>query len=230
MKMKFLAFILLIIIFLVGCGTTTNKDLINQENYKRSAKKVKGNKVTSEAFLFDAKLRQHGKPTSVRLSFFQTDSVIAIAGKGYLGKGALKGWMTDDSILVIFPTMDEYLYESIDNLFSSFNCSGDIPKFQLMSLFSTLPDQFLNANDAHVEIINSDPKRPKYLLKFPYCTWQIEISYDLRKNGYRVKKFLFDDGEGTTLSGNRREYKKSSKIPLKRFQVEITPTMSRIIP
>ena len=217
--------ILVVSVFLVGCGTSTQKDIITPEK-----KKKRSNKIKAEAYLFDAKIRQHGKPTSVRLSFFQTDSVIAIAGKGYLGKGALKGWMNDDSILVVFPTMDEYLYESIDNLFSSFNCSGDIPKFQLMSLFSSLPDDFLDANDAHIEKISTNPKQPQYILSFPYCSWNIDITYDLRKNGYRIKKFLFDDGEGTTLSGNRREYKMNSKIPPKRFQVKIRSAMSRIIP
>ncbi len=208
-----------------GCGATYNKQ-INQEVEIAQPK----DKIEVEAYLFDAKLKQKGKPTSVRLFFFQTDSVIAIGGKGYLGKGALKGWMNNDSILMIFPTMKEYLYEPIYNLFSSFNCSGDIPKFPIMSLFSELPDKFLDSEDIYIEKIGSNAKRPQYVLSFPYCSWKIKITYDLKKRGYRIRKFMFDDGEGNILRGNRREYKPTSKVRRSRFEVEITPFMNRIIP
>ncbi len=224
--MKILFSILLLISYLIGCGATYQTDTVPTEQKR----KKKSDKIKAEAYLFDAKLKQHGKPTSVRLFFYQTDSIIAIGGKGYLGKGALKGWMTNDSILVTFPTLKEYLYESVDDLFASFNCSGEIPKFNLMTLFTTLPDETYEFAFAEVTILKADAKRPKYKISFPNCKWKLIITYDKRPKGYRIRNFSFRDGEGTTLTGKRREYKGNSKVPFKHFETEISPTMYRIIP
>ena len=220
--------LLLITLFLsnIGCGTTYQNDIIPKEQKKKS----RSEKVRTEAYLFDAKLKQNGKPTSVRLFFYQTDSVIAIGGKGYLGKGALKGWMTNDSILVTFPTLREYLYESIDDLFASFNCTGDIPKFNLMTLFTTLPDESHELAFAEVTMLKADVKRPKYRISFPNCKWKLVITYDKKRSGYRIRNFTFRDGAGTSLTAKRREYKGNSNVPLSRFQTDILPAMSRIIP
>ena len=214
------------ILLFFGCGVAYQK----QTEYNETTKRKKDNKVKVEAYLFDAKLKQNGKPTSVRLFFYQTDSVIAIGGKGYLGKGALKGWMTNDSVLVTFPTRHEYLYESVDDLFSSFNCSGEIPKFNLLTLFTTLPDETYEFDFADVMMLNADIKRPKYRISFPNCKWKLVITYDKKQKGYRIRNFTFRDGEGTTLSGKRREYKVKSKVPKNRFETEITASMTRIIP
>lgn len=226
MKRTLALFILIILSMLLsGCGAS-HKQIISQESKNAKA----SDKVTVEAYLFDAKLKQKGKPTSVRLFFFQTDSVIAIGGKGYLGKGALKGWMNNDSILVTFPTLQEYLYESIDDLFASFSCTGEIPKLHLMSLFSSLPDEILTLDDAIITKLSDNTKRPEYQIRFPNCPWQIDITYHLKKKGYRIRNFVFDDGEGTTLQGKLREYKDNSTVPKSRFLSEINPDMTRIIP
>ncbi len=115
-----------------GCGSSRKGALVGDEaNWQ--------GKVEVEAYLFDAKLRRDNKPTSVRLEFFHTDSVIAFAGRGYLGKGALKGRLTEDSLEVYFPTTDEFVKEAAADLMSSFDCAGDIGSFNLMALFNSLP-------------------------------------------------------------------------------------------
>ena len=219
--------LLIILVFLCsGCATVSQT-----QNNSEETKRFKNNKkVSVEAYLFDAKLKQHGKPTSVRLFFYQTDSVIAIGGKGYLGKGALKGWINNDSILVTFPTLREYLHESIEDLFASFSCESSIPKFNLMSLFTMLPDESDDFAFADVTMLQADSKRPQYRIQFPHCKWKIKVTYDKKSKGYRIRNFTFNDGQGTSLTGKRREYKGKSKVSQNKFEAEISAGMSRIIP
>ena len=210
---------------IISSCTTTHTGNISEERSQEEDIKIE-----VEAYLFDAKLRQDGKPTSVRLFFYQTDSIIAIGGKGYLGKGALKGWVNNDSLCVIFPTMNEYVYESIDDMFSSFSCSGEIPKFNLTALFKSLPDETDQFAFAEITTLDADADRPRFRIKFPGCKWKINVTYDKQDAGYRIRNFNFNDGAGNSLNGKRREYKASSQVSLSQFEVEIDDSMNRIIP
>jgi len=189
-------------------------------------------KVNADAYLFDAKVIQNGKPTSVRLYFYQTDSIIGIGGRGYLGKGALKGWITADSIKVLFPTTKEYLYESVSDLFSSFDCADEIPEFELMSLFSVLPDKLFKDSIITVNRIDdgTDEKRREYTITIDGCIWNLYIRYDYRDDHFVIRNFEFDDGKSTTLSGNRREYKSDQNIKLAKFKAPLSSEYIRIIP
>ena len=224
---KFIQFSLFVIFLSLqyGCSVAPYSGDTSETNYTQE-----DSKVEVEAYLIDAKLKQKGKPTSVRLFFYQTDSVIAIGGKGYLGKGALKGWVNDDSILVVFPTMDEFLYESIDDLFASFNCTGEIPKFNFMALFKSLPDETDQLAFADITTLDADSDRPRFRIKFPNCKWKINITYDKQDAGYRIRNFNFNDGEGNSLNGKRREYKSNSEVSHNQFEVEVGAFMNRIIP
>ncbi len=96
--------------------------------------------VQVEAYLFDAVVLRGQKRNTFRLDVYQTDSIMALTGRGYLGKGALKGWMTRDSIKVLFPATNEYLYETIPALIGSIACLGDTAEINMFALFSALPD------------------------------------------------------------------------------------------
>lgn len=212
------------LILLNGCASTRQ----TQSTVKQEVKPDE--KIGVEAYLFDAKLNKDGTRTSVRLYFFQTDSVIAISGRGYLGKGALKGWLTDDSLYVYFPSTNEYLYEAVNDLFGSFDCSDELPLFHLMALFSQLPDEVIEDVNASVVINNDNEKRPKYEIQFLHCPWKIEITYDLQDKGFRIRNFTFDDGNETSLQSNRREYKESREVKTARFESMSSSDMTRIIP
>lgn len=224
MKSLFSLFLLFCFYFVIGCGGAYDTPPAEERP------QIDNGKINVEAYLFDAKIKQDGKPTTVRLFFFQTDSVIAIGGKGYLGKGALKGWLTEDSIKVFFPSTNEYVYESIGDLFSSFDCSGKLPKFDLMALFSNTPDQVLNDIEISIIKMNESKNRPKYQISFLNCPWNIEITYDRQEKGYRIRNFEFTDGNKTTLLAKRREYHDNREVKLSRFHIKTKPGSYRIIP
>ena len=93
-----------------GCGTSTNN--LSEEQSKLDMEQT----ITADAYLYDAKAYDEGKPRSVRLSFYQTDSALFVSGKGYLGKGALKGEIKKTVSIFYFPTTNEYFKGSLWSL------------------------------------------------------------------------------------------------------------------
>jgi hypothetical protein len=162
-------------------------------------------KIPVEAYLFDAKIRRDGKVNSFRLEIFQTDSLLGLSGRGYLGKGALKGWLGHDSLKVYFPTVNEFVYESVGDLLRSFDCSFDMPDIDLLSLFTRLPDDALFDVRLTVESDYSNHKRPEFVVFVSDCPWRIELQYDERKPGWRIRSFYFLDGNGSRPTAQRRE-------------------------
>lgn len=183
-----------------------------------------------EAYLFDAKLRRQGKPTSFRLEIFQTDSVIALGGRAYLGKGALKGLLTTDSLEVYFPSSNEYLYELLSDLFATAECTHAALKLSLLHLFTSLPDSLAEMEEVSIASDYTDRKRPGYLISFPDCSWVIELTYDRRETGWRIRNFKFDNGNDITLKAKRRTYKKKAQVPYSKFQLVLPDGATRITP
>ncbi|KAA3631413.1 MAG: hypothetical protein DWP97_13230 [Calditrichaeota bacterium] len=223
--LKLIPFVISLFVILSGCSGGY-QSIAEEESIENNIK------INADAYLFDAKVIQNGKPTSVRLYFYQTDSIIGIGGRGYLGKGALKGWITADSIKVMFPTTKEYLFESVSDLFSSFACADDIPEFELMSLFSVLPDRLFADSIITVNRVDddTDDKRREYMITIEGCLWNLYLRYDYRDDRFVIRNFEFDDGKTTTLSGKRREYKTDQNIKLAKFKVPLSPEYIRIIP
>jgi hypothetical protein len=215
---------LLLSLFLHGCGAGYRK-----EGPDVGSTAYLHHDVTVEAYLFDAKLRRHKKPTSVRLEFYHTDSVIAVAGRAYLGKGALRGRLTADSLIVYFPTTDEYVIESVADLLGSLECSAPLPDMSLLELFANLPDSVLTEKGFKIVSDTSDRLHPGYELSFEGCRWNIRLTYALQREGWRVKEFAFDDGAGVTLKGKRRTYKREATVKAGKFKVPIKAGSTRII-
>jgi len=187
-------------------------------------------KIEVEAYLFDAKLRRQRKPTSFRLEIFQTDSVIALGGRAYLGKGALKGLLTTDSLEVYFPSSNEYLYESLRDLFATAECANSMPKLNLLHLFTSPPDSLAEMEEVSVASDYTNRKRPEYVISFPDCSWMIELTYDRHEAGWRIRDFKFDNGNDITLKAKRRTYKKKAQVPDSKFQLVAPDGATRITP
>jgi len=187
-------------------------------------------KIEVEAYLFDAKLRRRGKPTSFRLEIFQTDSVIALGGRAYLGKGALKGLLTTDSLEVYFPSSNEYLYESLRDLFATAECANSTPKLNLLHLFTSPPDSLVEMEGMSVASDYTNRQRPEYVISLPDCPWRIELTYDQREAGWRIRDFKFDNGNDITLKAKRRTYKKKAQVPYNKFRLVAPDGVTRITP
>lgn len=206
-----------------GCGGGYN-DMAGEESTNYEVYDI-----IADAYLYDAKLIRQGKPTSVRLYLFQTDSLIAIGGRGYLGKGALKGQLTKDSLLIYFPTTHEYVRESVTDLFTSFSCASEIPEINIFQFFNQLPDSMLTEK-TFTTVKDSADDEIIYRVTVKGCPWKLEVEYDISDDRPLISRFLFFDGTETELKGKLREFKSERDIKSSRFQVVIPDGSFKIIP
>ncbi|MEW5795981.1 MAG: hypothetical protein AB1772_06430 [Candidatus Zixiibacteriota bacterium] len=188
--------------------------------------------VVADALSFNARLWREGKPTSFKLELYVTDSVVGLSGRGYLGKGALKGWLTGDSIKVFFPGTNEYLYESLDQVAHKTDCPVTVTGLNLLGLATTPPDSAALAN----RILVTTDNRRQNRLEFDIgptdtsCVWQVNLIYDREKSGWSVRDFRFVSGDELVLKATRERYRQGVRVPRKRFEVVIPPDATRITP
>ena len=197
-----------------------------------AAAESREHKITATAYSFNARLWRDGKPTTFKLELYQTDSILGLAGRGYLGKGALKGWLRSDSIKVYFPSTDEYLYESLADLAATSTCPLPLAGLDILQLLSTLPDSLTYGADLAVSSDYSDENRPRFRVSAAdtACQWLVEIRYDRHESSWRVRQFEFDNGRDIRLRAVRERHRSRAAVPAERFEVALPPGAARIIP
>ena len=189
---------------------------------------VLSQKIPAEAYLFDAVLRRRGKTTSFRLEMYATDSAIGLAGRGYLGKGALRGVARRDSLLVYFPSTNEYVDNSYQSLLSTSDCNLELRLFDPVRFMFTLPDSVTMDSVVRMNVEVRESNRRTYMVHTDACAWKLTLSYDQRPAGWRPVELRYDDGHGTTLVATRREYQASTRVPASRFSFSFPPDAARI--
>ncbi|UCC45490.1 MAG: hypothetical protein JSU65_06105 [Candidatus Zixiibacteriota bacterium] len=216
----------LLLIAAAGCGPGYTPR-VDQE---RSTEELEPEKIRADAFLYDARLWRKGKPTSVRLELYQTDTLIALAGRAYLGKGALKGRLTTDSLLLYFPTRDEYVYEAVEDIATGTDCPFSLGDLSLGDLLQNLPDSL--PTNSSIEMLSdySNRNKPEFRIFRPLCDWEINLTYDRKKGRFLLRKFEFTDGKQLRLKATRREFRQAARVPVRRFDVEIPSRAMRILP
>ncbi|MBU8933793.1 MAG: hypothetical protein KOO62_07275 [candidate division Zixibacteria bacterium] len=195
---------------------------------RESASGGKVDKIRAEAWLFDARVWREGKPTSFRLEVYRTDSVTALSGRGYLGKGAMKGTIRDDRLYVYFPRTNEYLDESAGSLLDAMGCSDLSPRVDILALLTDVPDSVDGLENVQVTASYLDSEQPSFVMYSRGCPWQLDLKYDRRKVGWRLKAFEFNSGDGVRLKVKRRTLKPRARVPAKRFQTTHSPDARRI--
>jgi hypothetical protein len=174
-------------------------------------------KVTVEAYLFDAVLRRQGKTNSFRLEMYATDSTIGLAGRGYLGKGALSGVASRDSLKVYFPSTNEFVDDSYSSVMSTGECAPTLPKFDPVKLMYVTPDSLELDSSLRLERISSENDRRVFSVRANFCSWALELTYGRIGDGWRPVQLKYDDGRGTTLTALRREYQPRARVQTSRF-------------
>ncbi len=223
--MKIIRIFVLILISVILVSCSSGRKIQSGED---AASHLNLPDVQVEAYLFDVKLRRNGKPTTVRLDLYQTDSVVAMYGRGYFNKGAFRGRITDDSMLIYFPSTNEFLNESIENLFLSFDCESELIGINLLGYFISPPDSAHTSENLNVETIEESGDVKQLMISSKSCKWRLLLGYRKEKNGWRLELFEFDDSDNVTLKGSRRQYKDKAAVSGDRFHIRIKPAALKI--
>lgn len=194
------------------------------------AKKKSSSKIEVQAFLYDAKFLLNGTRRSVRLEVFKDSGRVALSGRGYLGKTALKGWMSADTLLVYFPGSNEYIYESTASLLASSTCLVSQPSVDFPALFSALAPGILPSPEFRVVAI--DDEESNYSVRSEGCDWEIGLIYKTDKRGCRLKTIRYDAtlDQSLELQAKLRTFRASAKVKASRFEVRIPDDALRITP
>lgn len=184
----------------------------------------------AEAYSFNARLKRDGKPTTIKLELYHADTVIGLAGRAYLGKGALKGRLTADSLVVYFPSTNEYVSEALADLGNASDCPVPLSQLRLLDLFRLLPDSAGLPSEVTAAGNYQDEDEPRFVVFVEDCPWQVELEYRRRDPGWRPKKFEFDDGDRISLRAELERYKAEAGVKNQRFVVRIPPDATRLIP
>lgn len=187
--------------------------------------------VLADAYLFDCKVYRRGKPTTVRLEVFSTDSITALGGRAYLGKGALKGILTPNRLTLYFPTRNEYVDQPVEEAVTSSDCPIRPGDFGLSDLLSRRPDSL--GFGAGIQVVRRNPtetSRPEFAVFDEACSWRLELTYDRQGAGWRLARLEFSDGADLRVLAKRRRFKARANVQAGKFQVEIPAGAVRVSP
>lgn len=217
-------FITVVSAFVCSCGPKVSQISVGEEGTKASAAKV-----PVEAYLFDAVLKKDGKTTSFRLEMYATDSAVALAGRGYLGKGALRGVMGMGSLQVYFPTTNEYVHETYGSLLSDTTCNLILTQFDPVRFMFMLPDSIEIDSLITIDKVKRGQNELEYSVSAD-CGWRLTLVYDMRPSGWRPVALMYTDGKETSLRAVRREYRPGAKVPMSKFAFSFPPDAHRLTP
>ena len=215
---------LALLAMLVGCASVYQ----GADGEGERVGKSEGGEVTADAYLFDTKTYRDGKLTSVRLEIFWTDSVMALGGRAYLGKGALKGRLTRDSLTIYFPTRKEYLDKPIHEALTSSDCPFSLGALDVLDLFGSVPDSNSFADDISLVSDYQKTDRPVFTISRGGCDWRLKLEYDYKSGTPRIRQFEFENGDRFRLRANRREFKSNRRVKVSKFEINIPSQAVRI--
>mgnify|MGYP001097732997 CR=1 FL=1 len=218
-------FFVLLIGLLGACGGPRYRAAESSSRDSDSEKRVR-----VEAYSFNSRLWRDGKPTTFKLEVYQTDTLLGLSGKGYLGKGALKGRLTADSLEIYFPSSNEYVYEALKDLLSGGDCTVPLADMNILTLFSNLPDSIALDPSLRIKSNYEDSDRPEFFVTQENCPWEIYVEYDLEAPGWRIREFEFTDGKETRLRGRIDRYKSATSVKIGRMRVTPPPGAVRVSP
>lgn len=216
------------LLMFLACSPASRKRGVSPEiNIAQDLPEGKG-----DAYLYDLKIYREGKKNSVRLDVYRNRDSLSFFARGYLGKGVLKGLVTDGMILAYFPTEGEYFTGEIEELINN-GCFGELAfEKMLIDLFGTTPDrlEYYYVN-FYLMTLKDKTDKKKFRLRSKVCPEQMELEYDLKENRFLLEKVVYTvDDDSFKLTAERRKYRLNIDIPGEKFKIDIPSSAARISP
>ena len=240
--------IILVTAVVIGCAPTPPLDEAAVSAY-RQVKHARAEQLHSAAYLIDVRINDQGNKYSVTTELYVAGDSVGFYGRGYLGRGAFKGRIIDDTATIYFEREQEYFSAGADQLRSDADCArpGEVVLY-LMSLLSGRDDassekkvnrsgrrladslgRFLRT----VELTGDKYQLPKSeMLVDSTCRDSITISYDSRGSSfpyYQPRSILYrNDRYDFRVKGFVREQRYNVPLSPAKFQLIIPPTAARV--
>jgi len=184
-----------------------------------------------DAYQFDCKMYRKGKKNTVRLEIFRSGDMLSIFARGYLGKGVMKAIINPDSILVYFPTSNEYYSGKLEDLIGG-KCAGSmIYEEVLIKLFMMTPPELEKSYEGfYVNVIKQNKKRQEFQLNSKVCEESIELGYRLYGRRFILDDIEYENEVGTfKFIASNRKARLDIDIPESKLDLKIPENSIRII-
>ncbi|PKK84919.1 MAG: hypothetical protein CVT49_01830 [candidate division Zixibacteria bacterium HGW-Zixibacteria-1] len=183
-----------------------------------------------DAFLYDVKIYREGKKNSVRLDVYRTGDRLAIFARGYLGKGVLKGLVLPDSIIIYFPTENEFYSGKLNELISKSCSEKNNLERMLIDLFVKRPVEIdYSMTDFYVSILSDKGKKQQFRLESTSCAESAELQYDFLESRFILEKIDFSNrDESFRFKAERRKQRLNVNIPAEKLDLSIPDDAVRI--
>ncbi len=183
-----------------------------------------------DAYLFDVKIFQKGKKNSIRLDIYRSGDSLALFARGYLGKGVLKGIIFPESLLVYFPTENEFYSGNIIDVING-ECAESFPFEKIIvDLFRKTPPEIEEVyGNFYINIKKETGREREYELASKKCPESIDIKYDYEEDRFIPVKAEYKSNDGSfKLKMSRRKQRLNIEIPDEKFSLDIPATAVRI--
>jgi hypothetical protein len=154
----------------------------------------------SAAYLIDLRVDDHGRKFSVTTEVYFSGDSVGFYGRGYLGKGAFRGHIIDDTVTMYFAGENEYYSAPMAQIGADAGCAapGEVLLFALSLLSGS--ERAITGGGA----IHSDPGE----ISFADGRYQRRISLDA--SGFPESETLVDPDCGDSIAirydGNNRRF------------------------
>lgn len=200
------------LVALIGCGSGRSGALKPLEQIGA----IVEDKIVCDAYLYDVKHVQDGKPTSIRLDCYRIDSVMGFAGRGYLGKGAFRGRVTVDSLCIYFPSTNEFVYDAVTGVLDGEHCLNAIHT-ALREIVRVPP----------MDSLAVDSESGLLARTFgPPC--ESRLLYRLNETRLRLERFRISGAQQGSITGTLRESRSRVKVERRRIEIEIPESAVRL--
>jgi hypothetical protein len=204
-------------------------------------KKVRSSPVDAEmvllegkgdAYLFDVNMRRHGKKNSVRLDVYRSGDSLSLFARGYLGKGVMKGLVTTDSLIVYFPTENQYYAGRVVDLLEKSCAEAFAFERTIVDLFVKRPVELeYSLSSFYLTILKDEGDEQKYRLEGKSCPEAINLTYRWRDGRFVMEEIDYCSSDGSfRFSAARRRHKINVEIPDEKFILAIPDDAARIYP
>jgi len=188
MTLRRLAGIGIVIVMLASCAPPPPIDQATLANY-RLMTELRRDQFRTAAYLIDLRVDDNGEKYTVKTEVYFSGDSVGIYGRGYLGKGAFKGNIIDDSVTVYFPSQNEFFASRVEE----FGRDSDCPD-RGEALISAL--SMLSGHDA---IAKSDDIVAQSRRDIRYRTGRFARTVRLNGDGFPESGILIDSACGDSV-------------------------------
>ncbi len=196
--MRRIAVIIAFLLLIISCGPPPPIGRQTLKDY-RLISQMRGDQFRSAAYLIDLRVDDDGNRYSVNTELYFSGDSVGFYGRGYLGKGAFRGQIINDTATILFNQQNEYFSGPLADIDRGARCAS--PGEVLLVVLSLLTGKSETENGQKVVYPAND--------EIGFQTGRFEKTAQLDDRGYPHREKLIDTTCGDSIVLNYYSFSRS---------------------